>query len=314
MVEPPAPNPQALAYLQSLPSTASLLALEIGDLRRELRALSVELSGEPEPVRSVQDVVAAGVPSRLYHSAGGERDVLVWLHGGGWSSGDPDCYDGVARALANRTSCAVLSVDYRLVPEHRHPAAIEDCWAATEWAFEHFDGVAVGGDSAGGNLAAAVALRARDRGLRLAFQLLVYPALDAAAPDGPFFNEFRARYDDFAGQKGYGATLQDGIRSIWAEYVPDASQRLETDVSPLRAPSLAGVATALIITAEHDILRGEGEDYARRLAEEGVSVELVDYPGQVHGFFHILRVMDDAHDAVDRSAAALRNAFGAVRT
>jgi len=260
-------------------------------------------------VASVEEVNAGGVSARLYRPVGGELNVFIWLHGGAWMMGDVECYDAVARALANRAGCAVLSVDYRLAPEHRYPVPVDDCWVATEWAASQFDLVAVGGDSAGGNLGAAVALRARDRGLALALQLLVYPVLDYAAVDSPFYNDFRERYEEFAGATGIGAQHQEMIRYIWTIYVPDMSQRGQQDASPLQAASVAGVAPAVIITAEHDILRGEAGDYARRLQDEGVAVELHEYPGQVHGFFHLLGVMDDARDAVNKASEAIRRAF-----
>jgi acetyl esterase len=232
----------------------------------------------------------------------------VWFHGGGWILGDIDCFDPLARALANRSRCAVLAVDYRLAPEHRYPAAVEDAWAATSWALSRFARAAVGGDSAGGNLAAAVARRARDSGVAIAIQLLVYPVLDYAI-SSPYYERFRQRYAGFAGQERFGAETQDGIRHIWDLYVPEAARRLEPDAAPLRAATLTGLAPAYVIMAEHDILRGEGEDYVRGLREAGVAVESDCYSGQIHGFFHMLSVMDDAEEAVGRAAGALRRAF-----
>ena len=206
-----------------------------------------------------------GVPARLYRPVGGERDVLVWFHGSAWMIGDLDFCDPVVRRLTNRARCAVLSVDYRLAPEHPFPAAIDDAWAATVWASERFRSVAVGGDSAGGNLAAAVALRARDHGIELALQVLVYPVLDNAAVESQSYADYRQRYRGFIGDPGFGDRHADGVRYIWEVYVPDPAQRLHPDASPMQAASLRGVAPALILTAEHDILRGEAEAYARRL-------------------------------------------------
>lgn len=211
--------------------------------------------------------------------------------------------------LANRAGCAVLSVDYRLAPEHHFPAAIEDAWAATLWASGRFDQIAVGGDSAGGNLAAAVSLRARDNGVESALQLLVYPVLDYAAVQGSFFDDFRQRYAEFGGDAGFGTRHGDSVRHMWEVYIPDPSQRLEQNASPMHAASARDLAPAVIITAEHDILRGEADAYARRLEAEDVPVELRRYEGQIHGFFSQLETMDDARDAIDTLAAALRRAF-----
>jgi acetyl esterase len=305
----PAPSAQAVAIVAMLPR--SEIRYEQGNLaeiRSKARAASVAASLPSEPVAVVEQVEAGGVPARLYQPAGGEREVLVWLHGGGWMLGDLDSCEAAACAIANRAGCAVLSADYRLAPEHRYPAAIDDCWAVTQWAAEKFDLVAVGGDSAGGNLAAAVALRARDQGISLALQLLVYPVLDYR-PDCPFYDEFRRRYRGFAGIDEYGRDSQEGIRQIWEIYIPEPQRRIERDASPLRADSFSRLAPALVLTAEHDILRGEGEEYSRLLKAAGVPTEIINYTGQVHGFFHLVGTTQDAKDAVDRSAAVLRDAF-----
>jgi len=304
----PLPSEQVRAYLDSLPRKPPIWERDVADVRLDMRREALASSGEPEQVATVEPAQAGGVPARLYRPAGGERDVFVWMHGGAWLGGDLDSYDAVLRALANRAGCAVLSVDYRLAPEHRYPAAVEDCWSATTWALERFDRVAVGGDSAGGNLAAAVALRARDGGMQLALQLLVYPVLDHWV-DSPFYQDFTKRYAHFAGVDGVGADDQAGMRYIWQVYVPDSMRRSERDASPLRAASFVDVAPTLLITAEHDILRGESEAYAQRLAADEVPVELVNYEGQIHGFFEMLGVMDDSRHAVALAASALKRAF-----
>lgn len=312
-VLPPVPSAQALALLALRPRPGiRAWARDVADRRSEMRAVCTVGSGRPESVTAVKELQVGGVRARLYCPVGGEREVLVWMHGGAWMVGDLDCYDAVVRALANRAGCAVLSVDYRLAPEHRYPAAIDDCWAATEWAAENFDLVAVGGDSAGGNLSAAVALRARDHGINLGLQLLVYPVLDYR-PDSPFYDAFRDRYRGFAEIEEFGKESQENIRHIWEVYIPDPARRCERDASPLRTTSFSALAPAVIITAEHDILRGEGEEYARWLWAAGVQVEMFNYTGQVHGFFPLLGTMADARDAVDHSGAALRRAFSAAR-
>jgi acetyl esterase len=280
---------------------------DIADVRADHRRESAEIRGEPEPVASVDEVAAGGVPARLYRPGGGDTGVLVWLHGGGFMVGDLETEDHLARALANRGGCAVLCVDYRLAPEHRYPAALDDAWAAVTWAAERFSLVAVGGDSAGGNLAAAVALQARAERVDLALQVLVYPMLDYRI-GSPGYEAYRRAYNGFAGIEGFGDRSQEGIRRIWDLYA-DPSQRTVPSVSPLRAPSLVGVAPALIITAEHDILRAEAEEYGALLRQAGVEAEVVSYDGQMHGFYRALGRSDAGRDAVERSGAALQRAL-----
>jgi acetyl esterase len=281
---------------------------DLAELRREERDLSLAGAGEPEAVASVTEIGARGVPSWLYWPARYRGGVLVWLHGGAWMLGNPASHDRLARAFANRIGCAVLSVDYRRAPEHRYPAATDDAWNATRWAAGHFGQVGVGGDSAGGNLAAAVALRARDHGLALAFQVLVYPVLDGDL-DASYREDFAHRNEDPADPDALGANWRDDMRYIWQEYVPGRVQRLAPDASPMHALSLAGLAPALLITAGRDILRAESERYARRLADAGVPACLRNYPRARHGFFHLLAASPEARDAVDRSAEAMRHAF-----
>ena len=194
----------------------------------------------------------------------------------------------------------VASVDYRMAPEHHFPAAVEDAWAAIEWAAaQDYAAMAVGGDSAGGNLAAVMALRARDRGRpRLALQLLVYPVTDH-----DFETEsYRTNAD------GYVLT-RDGMRWYWDHYVPDVSQRAHPEASPLRAESLKGVAPAVVLTVEYDPLRDEGEAYAERLAQAGVPVVCRRYDGLVHGAYRWPGKVDRSWQMLDDSAAALRSAF-----
>jgi acetyl esterase len=282
---------------------------DIAELRQEERGQSLAGAGEPEPVASVTRISARGVPAWLYWPVRYRAGVLVWLHGGAWMLGTPESHDPLARALANRIGCAVLSVDYRRSPEHRYPAATDDAWHATRWAAGHFGQVAVGGDSAGGNLAAAVALRARDHGLALALQMLVYPVLDGDL-DAPYREDFAERNSVAVDRETLDRDWRDTMRYIWREYVPDRAQRLSPDASPIHASSLAGLAPAMLITAGRDILCAESEEYARRLAEAGVPARLRDYPRASHGFFHLLAAAPDARDAVDTSAEAVRRVFG----
>lgn len=281
---------------------------DIHQLREDGHRAARALSGVPEAVARIEDVDTDGVPARLYTPEHSEGGVLVWLHGGGWVLGGIDEHNSLVCAIANRAHCSVLSVDYRLAPEHPYPAAINDCWTSTKWAMRHFDRVAIGGDSAGGNLAAAVALRARDNDMSLAFQLLVYPALDSRI-DSDFLKEFVTRYEGFMGEENFGKMSVDRLRLIWETYVVEPERREEAYASPAHAVSLTGIAPTLMVLAEHDLLRGEGEDYAQRLQSAGVTVETLIYSSQTHGFYNFLGVIPDAMDAVARTSVILRDAL-----
>jgi acetyl esterase len=298
----------ALRYLETHPLREPDWQAPLSEARATSSADLIAGGGRVEEVASIELVSANGVPSRIYWPSGEERSVLVWFHGGAWMFGDLDSYEAVVTALANAAHCAVLSVDYRLAPENPYPAAIDDCWSATVWALDHFDRVAVGGDSSGGNLGAAVAIRARDEGKRLAMQFLVYPVLDWR-PDSASYLEYRDTYVDFAHCVGFGAQAQESNRHIWNVYVPEERRRSEPYASPLRASSFESLAPALIINAEHDILRDEGEEYACRLRASGVPVKTYTYLGQLHGFFNLLGVMQDSRDAVLRAASYLNRFF-----
>ncbi|MCC6223157.1 MAG: alpha/beta hydrolase [Thermoleophilia bacterium] len=261
------------------------------------------------PLERVEELSLPGpggaLAARLYAPSAARLPVLLYLHGGGFVTGSLDSHDGVCRALAAATPCVVVAVDYRLAPEHRFPAAVEDAWAATAWVAEHAASlgadparVAVGGDSAGGTLAAVVALRARDRGLPLALQLLVYPVCDLACDT--------ASYRELA--DGYGLTA---AAMAWYRdrYLGPAGDPADPEASPLRAPDLADVAPALVLTAEYDPLRDEGEAYAQRLRAAGVPVTLVRYDGLIHGFYRMPAAIGRAREALGASAAALRSAL-----
>ena len=233
----------------------------------------------------------------------------MYFHGGGWVIGSIDTHDGTCRALCARTPCVVVSVDYRLAPDDRFPAAVDDAWAATAWVYERANllmidqaKVAVGGDSAGGNLAAVVALRARDHGLPLVHQLLIYPVCDHDLET--------ASYEESAA--GYGLT-RAAMGWFWDHYLGPDGERVHPEASPLRAGDLAGVAPAFVLTVEHDPLRDEGEAYARRLEQAGVPVALSRYPGVVHGFIRMPGTMARGHEALDECAGALRAAFSRGR-
>lgn len=213
------------------------------------------------------------------------RGVMVYYHGGGWVIGSVNEYETLGKKIAERTSCAVVLVEYRLAPEHRYPVAVEDAYTALEWTSANLERIAgrkvplfVAGDSAGGNLAAVMALRSRDQGgPAIALQVLIYPVTDADF-DRPSYSE----------PENQTLLTKEAMFWFWDHYVPDPSRRLEPDASPLRAETLAGLPSAVILTAEHDVLRDEGEAYAERLREAGVPVDFKCHTGQLHGFFTLL--------------------------
>jgi len=250
------------------------------------------------------------IPVRLYTPAGpGPFPILVWFHGGGWVVGDLDTADPTARYLTVGANCVVVSVDYRLAPETKFPGAADDCYAATLWTARNaaqINGdaarIAVGGDSAGGNLAAAVALMARDRSsLSLAFQLLVYPV---TACD---FNTASYRQN----AEGYLLT-RDGMQWYWNHYLNHPSEASNPYAAPLVAQDLTGLPPALVITAEMDPLCDEGAAYAQRLQAAGVPTQYSCYDGMIHGFFGIPALLDKGKQALAEATAALRQAFAAV--
>jgi acetyl esterase len=248
------------------------------------------------------------IPIRVYYpSEGSDFPGLVWFHGGGWVLGDLDTADFNCRNLANGSKCVVISIDYRLAPETPFPGAIDDCYLATEWVSNHaaelgIDGqkIAVGGDSAGGNLAACVSLRARDNNLPLGFQLLVYPVINADFNTPSYLEN----------ANGYLVT-RDFIQWCWDCYVPDRDERNHPDVSPINADNLSGLAPAFIITAEFDPLRDEGEAYGDALQAAGVDVEVKRYDGMIHGFFNMLteEPIDQIILASNDSANMLQGVF-----
>ncbi len=292
-------DPQAQAHLARqaalrLPPYAQLGPQEARRLNEEAAAA---LAGPGEDVQ-VRDTEIAGVPVRHYSPHGvADPPVLAYFHGGGWVLGSVRTHDRPCRALCARVGCRVVSVEYRLAPEHRFPAAVEDCWAVTESLLASRQPVGVGGDSAGGNLAAVMALRARDRGLPLRLQMLIYPVTDCDL-DRPSY---------LACATGCGLT-RDSMRWFWEQYL-GAARWDHLEAAPLRAPSLAGAAPALVMICQYDPLRDEGAAYAERLRQAGVPVELIEQQGMIHGFFRQAAVIDRAILAYDQCAAALRRAL-----
>jgi acetyl esterase len=231
--------------------------------------------------------------------------VVVYFHGGGWTIGSVDVYDPVTRALANAANAIVVSVEYRLAPEHPYPEPLDDCWTALEWVTKNtplFEGdpgrIAVAGDSAGGNLAAVVALMARDANMPLALQVLIYPVVDAAMTTPSY------------AENGEGRLLEAKQMQWFLDcYTRGDADSADWHISPLRAPDVSNVAPAVVITAEYDVLRDEGEAYAKRLADAGVPVEQTRYDGTIHAFFALPAVLDDGKQAMHQVAAALQKAF-----
>lgn len=298
-------DPQAQALLAKLDQVgAPRYGEQPTDVaRRAMEDGAAALFGPLEPVPfEDREVPGPGgaIPVRIYHPPGATGAALVFFHGGGWVLGSIETAHRPCATLARESGCTVISVDYRLAPEHRFPAAVEDAWAATTWVSAHGQEIgatgplAVGGDSAGGNLAAVVAMRARDAGLPLAFQLLVYPVTDAGLDTGSYVEN----------AEGYWLT-RDGMEWFWDQYIPDGD-RFHPDASPLRADDVSGVAPALVITAEYDPLRDEGEAYARRLEEAGVPVTVSRYAGMIHGFFRTPAEIDRSRDALAEAGRALR--------
>lgn len=264
---------------------------------------SSKLLSPPEPVDSVEDRLIDGpggkLRVRIYKPQGESLPILVYCHGGGWVIGSVDSHDGYCRTLANAAQAIVVSVDYRLAPEDPFPAAAEDVYAATNWAYEIRESlgggtgpIGIAGDSAGGNLAAVCCLMARDRGgPKIGTQVLIYPILDCDLETSSY------RY--FA--DGYFLT-RDAMRWFWDQYCRDPQDRKQAYVSPLRAESLADLPPALILTAEFDPLRDEAEAYAKRLQESGVAAKAIRYDGMIHGFTRRFQLLEEAHDALRETA------------
>ncbi|MBX5450693.1 alpha/beta hydrolase [Thermogemmatispora sp.] len=281
-------------------------------MAREAIAAQLATAQIKEPVARVEDRRIPGpageIPIRVYTPAGsGPFPLLVFFHGGGWVICNLETHDGLCRSLANGSGCVVVSVDYRLAPEHKFPAAVEDCYAATCWVAEHaaeLNGdaqrLAVGGDSAGGNLTAVVTHLARERGgPPLVFQLLIYPATDFTA-------ETPSRREN--GQ-GYSLTLAD---MLWFanHYLNSPDEARNPLVSPMLREDLRGLPPALVITAEYDPLRDEGELYGERLREAGVPVTIHRYEGMIHGFLTPPIPLTQTQEAIAECCQALRRAFG----
>ena len=284
------------------------------DQAREQYLMRVNKLAPKEQIFRSSDRVLPGpgseLPIRIYQpregKPGEQLPVLVWFHGGGFVIGDLDTHDSACRMLANQADCLVVAVDYRLAPEFKFPAAVEDSMAALRWVALHArelggdpGRIAVGGDSAGGNLAAVCALLARNEGHpRLAFQLLIYPCT-APEPETPSHRKFA---------EGYILT-RNAITWFYKQYVRSAKDFQDFRFAPLVADDLANLPPALVLVAGFDPLRDEGVDYAKRMIEAGNRVTLANYEGMVHGFYLMGAAVDAAKRAIAQSAQALREAF-----
>jgi len=308
------PKCKILLDVLSPPGARRLEESSVAEAREMMDRLAAMRAGGEVPAYpgTIRDRQIPGphgpIPVRIYApESKGPHPLLAYFHGGGWVLGSVATADVACRALAAATGCVLVSVDYRLAPEHEFPVPLDDCTAAVRWLAEHAAEVdadpariAVGGDSAGGNLSAAVALRLRDEGgPRLAHQMLVYPVTDAS---------FETRSYRENGE-GYFLT-RAGMEWFWNHYLPGPADAANPLASPLRAPDLRGLPPATVITAEFDPLRDEGEAYAERLREAGVPVRLTRYDGVIHGFFGMVDTLDQADEAIREAAAALRASFG----
>jgi acetyl esterase len=310
-------HPQAKFLLdlmveRQIPPTHMLSPADARTFYRERRAVT---QPEPPPIAETRDLQANGphgpIALRLYHpqTAADRKNappVLVYLHGGGWVMGDLDTHDTLCRELANGSGCAVAAVDYRMGPEHRFPAAVDDCIAATRWVYDHgaefgvdASRLAVGGDSAGGNLATVVAIALRDAGdLPVRFQLLIYPATD----------QRRGWPSHTSNGQGYLLTA-DTIAYFHDHYIPDKVMDLDWRASPLLHPDLSRLPPALVLTAGYDPLRDEALQYSHRLTQAGNRCTHILFERQIHGFITMGRVIDEANSAVQICAAELRRAL-----
>jgi acetyl esterase len=308
-------EPQTKALLDAM--RASGASLDFGDLsaseaRRRMEQTPIA-RGVPEPVAKVEDRLIPGpggeLAIRIYTpDAPGPLPVLVYFHGGGWVLGNLDNSDGQCRSLTNAIGCVTVSVDYRLAPEAKFPAAAEDCYAATLWVADHASAlgcdpkrVAVGGTSAGANLAAVVPLMARDRRRpAIAYQVLVYPITDGGM-DTRSYHENAEGYFLTAGAMAW----------FWKHYINDDRDRSHPYAAPLNATDLSGLAPALVITAEYDPLRDEGEAYAEKLRTAGVPVTCTRYDGTIHSFVSMAPNLAVGQRAFEQIVRALRDALGA---
>lgn len=281
-------------------------------MRDAMNAAVSSAAARARDVFGVEDALVSaphgGVPVRVYRpSAQPSLPILMWIHGGGWVTGTLDTEDSLCRLLCDHTEAIVVSIDYRLAPETKFPGAVDDCLAAWTWVAEHASDlggdparIALGGDSAGGNLAAVVALLARDLGLPApVLQVLIYPVTDHEFESGSMIDN----------AKGYFLEA-DEMRWFFDHYAADPADFADWRMSPLRAPDVGGLPPAVVITAEFDPLRDQGEAYGARLQAAGVPTQVVRAEGLFHGFFGMHPFLPPARPVWDTAVGALRASFG----
>ena len=302
------PNVELLLSAMQQGGQGGLSEMGVEQARAMIEQFDTLAAGTPIELPRVEDFTAPGpdcdIPLRLYSSAADAvLPVVVYFHGGGWVIGNIKSHDFICRRLARDSNATVISVDYRLAPEHTFPCAAEDCYAVTKWVADNaqqlkVDGsrLAVAGDSAGGNLTAVTALQARDRGgPRITFLLMIYPVIDGMM-SFPSYKE---------NAEGYLLTAAD-MAWFYDQYAPEGVDRKNPLLSPLYAPDLSGLPPALVITAEYDPLRDEGEAYADALQQAGVEARSSRYDGMVHGFFGLDAIIPAAAPAMEEAASALQ--------
>jgi len=309
------PQVTMLLEMQAAAGGPPLESMEPQPLRDVYEELSKSTAAPPVDMASVEDKSIPGdeadIPVRIYrpHSpADSLLPVLVYYHGGGWVIGNLETHDDVCRSLASEGDCMVVAVDYRLAPEHKYPAPVDDAWAALLWVAENAtsigadnERIAVGGDSAGANLAAVAAYMARNQGgPEITLQLLIYPVTDLTPKNWPSYELF---------SEGYGILTSGAMQWFIDHYLPAGQDPADPHISPLFAGDLSGLPRALVITCEADVLRDEGEAYGNALHTAGVHVEMKRYPGQIHGFFSMAGMIDAGGEARQQAGAALKQAF-----
>ena len=311
MARPPVLDAQFAAITEAVKQAPSVSSVDVAEARAMWENSAF---GASEAVAEVRDVAIPGngttIPARLYRPKETTPGVMVYFHGGGWVLGSLETHDLPLRALANRTGATVLSVAYRLAPEHPFPAGLEDCYSAVCWASEHLTALTgaggalmVGGDSAGGNLAAAVALAARDRGgPAIDGQLLLYPVIDG-----------RCSTPSFTEQGDMGLLTARDMRWFWQQYVGDRGLELSPLASPGLADSHRDLPPTILAVAEFDPLRDEGLAYAEQLAATGGHVALLRYDSLPHSFFNYVGLVEGAKSALVEIAEQVRLAMGAEK-